>query len=473
MSDFISSALLRRKKNIKKGIQFSIMVCGAAGAGRSTFINTLCGAPVLTTTSKSTHSPSQAHREPGIAIVPKAIELEDVEDGTKVSLCVVDTPGFGDNIDNEMAFSEILGYLEQQYDEVLAEETRIRRNPKFKDNRVHVLLYFIEPTGHGLKELDVELMKRLSERVNTIPCIGRSDSLTPSELARSKQLIREDIQHYRIPIYDFPSDPEYDDEETIQENMSLRALLPFSIVASEQYFETGRQGINGGRVLARQYPWGLVEVENPNHSDFLALKSALLGSHIMELKSLTHDILYENYRTERLSTPRMGGSASESVRYQNINSNNTNGSINDASTVRSHVDDSESLNAEELANHSYLLKEEHLAREEEKLREIEQKVQREINEKRQELLAREKELREIEARLARERSAILESHPVVAHTPTNSSIHTNGTLATSAASMTEKDPVVGLTEAVSEVHIKHDGVEVQAMGVRIKNEIEY
>lgn len=47
------------------------------------------------------------------------------------------------------SFSEIVGYLERQYDDILAEESRIKRNPRFRDNRVHVLLYFITPTGHG------------------------------------------------------------------------------------------------------------------------------------------------------------------------------------------------------------------------------------------------------------------------------------------------------------------------------------
>lgn len=82
----------------------------------------------------------------------------------------MDTPGFGDNIDNEFAlvlpwgtphklslkriplffrFQEIVGYLERQYDDILAEESRIKRNPRFRDNRVHALLYFIPPTGHA------------------------------------------------------------------------------------------------------------------------------------------------------------------------------------------------------------------------------------------------------------------------------------------------------------------------------------
>ena len=41
------------------------------------------------------------------------------------------------------SFSEILGYLERQYDDILAEESRIKRNPRFRDNRIHATLYFI------------------------------------------------------------------------------------------------------------------------------------------------------------------------------------------------------------------------------------------------------------------------------------------------------------------------------------------
>lgn len=394
---------MRRKKNVKKGVQFTMMVCGTSGTGRTTFVNTLCGqnvlahesSPISATIAHSRRSsnasstveslagfekpvfdPAKSHIEPGINIIPVNVEIDE-EDGTRISLTVVDTPGFGDNIDNEKCFKEIVGYLECQYDEILAEESRIRRNPRFKDNRVHVLLYFIEPTGHGLRELDVELMKRLSLRVNIIPVIGRADSMTPTELAATKKMTMEDIEHYNIPIYNFPYDVEEDDRETIDENSLLKSMLPFAIVTSNEVTE-----INGYKVRARRYPWGIVDIENPEHSDYGALRSAILGSHMADLKDLTHDFLYETYRTEKLS--------------KNI------------------PDPRESalLNPEDLANQSYLLKEEQLQREEEKLREIELRVQKEINEKRKELLAREQELREIEARIARERSAsaVAEEH---------------------------------------------------------------
>ncbi|KAG6911796.1 hypothetical protein DXG01_000043 [Tephrocybe rancida] len=357
----MSFAGRRRGNKVKKGVQFTLMVVGASGTGRTTFVNTLCESEVLA--HKISDNPDTAHVEEGIRIKPANVELE--EDGVRIALTIVDTPGFGDNIDNEFAFQEIVGYLERQYDDILAEESRIKRNPRFRDNRIHALLYFIPPTGHSLREMDIELMRRLSPRVNVIPVIGKADSLTPSELRGFKKRIMEDIEHYDIPVYNFPYDVEEDDEETIQDNSELRALLPFAIIGSEEEIE-----IDGQPVRARIYPWGIAEVDNPKHSDFSRLRSALLNSHLGDLKSLTHDVLYETYRTEKLSR-----------------------------TVHSDTNES-SILPEELANQSVRLKEEQLRREEEKLREIELKVQREINEKRQELLAKEESLRNLESRLA-------------------------------------------------------------------------
>jgi cell division control protein 11 len=128
-----------------------------------------------------------------------------------------------------------------------------------------------------------------------------------------------------------------------------------------------------------QYPWGTVEVDNPRHSDFLAIRSALLHSHLADLKEITHDFLYENYRTQKLS---------KSV-----------ASPGDSAAGGSGVNDEGFLDPQSLASQSVRLKEEQLKREEEKLREIELKVQREINEKRQELLARESQLKELESRM--------------------------------------------------------------------------
>ncbi|TPX46362.1 hypothetical protein SeMB42_g00720 [Synchytrium endobioticum] len=281
-----------RKKTAKKGKSFTIMLVGASGLGKSTFVNTLCESAVC---PKSDHgTPEKAALEKTVVITPATVEME--EDGVKLSLTIVDTPGFGDNINNENSFIDILHYIEKQYDNILAEESRIKRNPKFQDNRVHALLYCIAPTGHALREIDIEFMRRLGSRVNIIPVIAKSDSLSRSELEGFKKRIMEDIAVHRIPIYNFPYDENEDDEETIEENTELRSLLPFAVVGSEDEVV-----VNGRRLRCRQYPWGIVEVDNSRHCDFSKLRYMLLSSHLEDLKEITHDVLYEQYRTEKLS----------------------------------------------------------------------------------------------------------------------------------------------------------------------------
>lgn len=352
----------RQKKSVKKGIQFTLMVVGASGTGRTTFVNTLVDEKGWLPHADSSDPVAASEGNSQIKVEKKTIELD--EDGVHIRLTVCDAPGFGDNIDNESAFATIVGYLEKQYDVLLAEESRIKRNPRLEDQRVHALLYFIPPTGHSLREIDIELMKRLSPRVNVIPVIGKADSLTPSELKGFKERIMQDIEHYAIPVYNFPYDEVDDDDEVIAENSELRAMLPFAIVGSEEEIEVG-----GELIRARQLPWGTVHIDNPSHSDFQRLRTALLSTHLADLKEITHDFLYENYRTQALSR----GNADQ-------------------------LD--QSIQPDEMANQSFRLKEEQLRKEEEKLKEIELRVQREISEKRQELLAKEESLRNMEARLA-------------------------------------------------------------------------
>jgi septin 1 family protein len=321
------------------------MVCGETGTGKTTFINCLLGKKVMnhryeqvTTDTKtlsftSTKSvalpntsvltkqefnPLTASEEPGIALTETKVEIVD-DDKQRLLLNIIDTPGFGENLNNEMCFDEIESYLKQQFDLVLAEETRIKRNPRFVDTRVHVLLYFITPTGHGLREIDIICMKRLSKFVNIIPVISKADSFTHKELATFKEQINIDIERFNVPIFQFDTYlSDYDEEEDydlIQECKYLASISPFAVITSEQEFEIKSSDGQVKTVRAREYPWGLVDIANPKYSDFTALKNVLLGSHLQDLKDLTHDFLYETYRTERL-TKVTGQDAEEIDEYE-------------------------------------------------------------------------------------------------------------------------------------------------------------
>ena len=60
------------------------------------------------------------------------------------------------------------------------------RDRYIQDTRIHCCLYFINPTGHALRPVDVIVMKKLSEVVNVVPVIAKSDSLTLEERERFK-----------------------------------------------------------------------------------------------------------------------------------------------------------------------------------------------------------------------------------------------------------------------------------------------
>ncbi|RUS25686.1 Septin-domain-containing protein [Jimgerdemannia flammicorona] len=278
------------RKSVKKGFHFTTMVVGESGLGKSTLVNTLFN----TTLYPAKNDTVELSPE-----VPKTVEIQAItadieENGVKLRLTVVDTPGFGDFVNNEESWKPILDNIEARFDAYLEQENRVNRH-KMVDNRIHACIYFIQPTGHALKPLDIEFMRRLHTRVNLIPVIAKSDTLTEEEIRVFKERILADITHHNIHIYQAPQ-YEYDDSETISENREIMAKIPFAIVGSDKEVEAE----GGRRVRGRKYPWGVIEVDNEEHCDFVKLRQMLIRTHMEELKEYTNDVLYENYRTEKL-----------------------------------------------------------------------------------------------------------------------------------------------------------------------------
>ena len=103
----------------------------------------------------------------------------------RLRLTVVDTPGFGDFVNNDDSWRPIVENIEQRFDAYLDAENKVNRM-NIVDNRVHACVYFIQPTGHSLKPLDIEVMRRLHTKVNLIPVIAKSDTLTDEEIVSFK-----------------------------------------------------------------------------------------------------------------------------------------------------------------------------------------------------------------------------------------------------------------------------------------------
>lgn len=155
-------------------------------------------------------------------------------------------------------------------------------------------------------------MRRLHTKVNLIPVIAKADTMTDEEIAEFKERVSlsscflfplphqarkilSDIAHHNIHIFQAPT---YDneDEETIAEAEEIASKIPFAVVGSDKIVTTH----DGRQVRGRAYPWGVVEVDNEEHCDFVKLRQMLVRTYMEELREYTNDVLYENWRTEKL-----------------------------------------------------------------------------------------------------------------------------------------------------------------------------
>ncbi|XP_031639631.1 septin-7 isoform X3 [Contarinia nasturtii] len=276
------------RKAVKRGFEFTLMVVGESGLGKSTLINSMFLADIY---NQDQH-PGPSHRiKKTVAVETTKVLLK--ENGVNLTLTVVDTPGFGDAVDNSNCWVPIIDFVEAKYEEFLTAESRVHRKA-LSDNRVHSCLYFIAPSGHGLKPLDVEFMQRLCDKVNIIPVIAKADTMTPEEVQLFKKQILNEIAQHKIKIYDFPEPLE--DEEEAKVLKQLRSRVPFAIVGANTVVE-----IDGRKVRGRRYPWGTAEVENLDHCDFIALRNMIIRTHLQDLKDVTNNVHYENYRCRKLA----------------------------------------------------------------------------------------------------------------------------------------------------------------------------
>ncbi|XP_047518775.1 septin-7 isoform X6 [Pieris napi] len=292
------------RKAVKKGFEFTLMVVGETGLGKSTLINSLFLTDVY---DKDKHPGPSLRVKKTVGVETSIVLLK--ENGVNLTLTIVDTPGFGDAVDNSNCWQPIIDFVESKYEEFLNAESRVTRQAAPPDTRVHCCLYFIAPSGHGLKPLDVEFMQRLGDKVNIIPVIAKADTMTPEECMEFKEQIMKEINQHKIKIYDFPESTGEEGEGDATK--TLRNRVPFAVVGANTVIEQ-----DGKRIRGRKYPWGIAEVENLEHCDFLALRNMVIRTHLQDLKDVTSSVHYENYRCRKLA------GLSHDGKPHRINSNN-------------------------------------------------------------------------------------------------------------------------------------------------------
>jgi len=86
------------RKSLKKGFEFTLLVVGDSGLGKSTLVNSLFMTDLYAEEKNAT-----THIGKTVSITSRTAELE--EKGVRLKLTVVDTPGFGEAINNQKWFA--------------------------------------------------------------------------------------------------------------------------------------------------------------------------------------------------------------------------------------------------------------------------------------------------------------------------------------------------------------------------------
>ena len=107
------------RKSVKKGFEFTLMVVGETGLGKSTLMNSMFLTDIY---SPSYPGPSQRLKKT-VSVETSKVMLK--EGGVNLTLTIVDTPGFGDAVDNSDCWSPVLSYVESQYEAFLEAETKV------------------------------------------------------------------------------------------------------------------------------------------------------------------------------------------------------------------------------------------------------------------------------------------------------------------------------------------------------------
>lgn len=124
-------------------------------------------------------------------------------------------------------------------------------------------------THLSLKPIDIVVLKKLSDVVNVVPVIAKSDSLTLEERAAFKERIKEEFAFHNLKMYPYDND-ELDEEERAL-NAQIKNIIPFAVVGSEKSII-----VDGKQVRGRQNRWGVINGKRidrsfPIHIYFLGL----------------------------------------------------------------------------------------------------------------------------------------------------------------------------------------------------------
>lgn len=78
---------------------------------------------------------------------------------------------------------------------------------------------------HRLKPIDIVVLKKLSDVVNVVPVIAKSDALTLEERMAFKERIKEEFAFHNLKMYPYDNDELDGEERALNAQIKVRNLV--------------------------------------------------------------------------------------------------------------------------------------------------------------------------------------------------------------------------------------------------------
>merc|ERR1711860_31927 len=262
-SSYQSQRLRKRNKNLR----LRIAVMGEKGVGKSSIMKTLLKSKIRNISQNKSYTEYSAKET--------YLNLDH-------HVNIIEFKGYGETANNTDIWEPGVKYFESQLENYFEWEMKAERG-KIEDKRGDVCLYLLPPTGHGVKKIDMESLKRIQNFVTVIPCVAKADSFIEEELFELKQQIKQQLKQNKVANHSL--------------SPHLSSKMPLSLIGSNTSMETKY----GGSIQVRKYPWGTVNTEDEEICDNTCLKKILFSQFFQELQNVKQRIIYENYRARKLS----------------------------------------------------------------------------------------------------------------------------------------------------------------------------
>lgn len=206
-------------------------------------------------------------------------QVKKSENNIELIFDIIDTPGYGSFKDIDIWLQFIKNFIRDQT--VLYHNHKKERAKGRKDTRIHLCLYFLE--GPICKENDLKIMFQLQHYVNIIPILAKADSYTSHELIQAKLDIIQQLALAEIQIFDVANS--LGDRCAELTNCPLCPCPPFALISCINTIEYH----GDKKIYGRRYPWGICDINNPQHSDFSLLNKVLISNFLSPARDTTKD----------------------------------------------------------------------------------------------------------------------------------------------------------------------------------------